>query len=252
MYGKKLASYYDSIYSGKDYKKEVDFLKTLLPDDFKFQKVLDVGCGTGEHLRSFLDLGEKIELVGVDRSPYMIEEAKGKKELENITFISADASQVPCQGFDLITSMFNVVNHIETLDELNKFFKTIREKIKKNHFFIFDSWNGIAATRSLPMYNKRVIKNTPIGTIKVEHHPKIDLMNSTVKMINNVDVLNDKGYIIDNIEYELTHVLWTPKVLKDLLKMNGFEIKGIYGGGYEKKAKAQYEDYKIIFLCKAV
>ena len=252
MYGELLAAYYDSIYSNKDYDKEVAFIRSLLPSNFKFTKVLDVGCGTGEHLRRFLDLDGKVELVGVDYSPYMIEVAKGKKDLENITFINADASKVPQYGFDLITSMFNVVNHIETLGELNKFFKTIREKIKKNHFFIFDSWNGIAATRSLPVYNKRVIQNTPVGTIKVEYHPKIDLMNSTVKMINNVDILNNKGYIIDNIEYELTHILWTPKVLKDLLKMNGFEVKGIYRGGYEEKAKAQYEDYKIIFLCEAV
>lgn len=252
MYGKKLALYYDSMYSEKDYKKEVNFLKTLLPNNFTFRKVLDVGCGTGEHLRSFLDLGEKAELVGVDRSPYMIEVAKGKKDLENITFINADTSEIPQYGFDLVTSMFNVVNHIETLDELSKFFKTIREKIKKNHFFIFDSWNGVAATRSLPMYNKRVIQNTPVGTIKVEYQPEIDLMNSTVKMINNVDILNNKGYIIDNIEYELVHILWTPKILKDLLKMNGFEVSGVYRGGYEETVDAQDEDYKIIFLCKAV
>ena len=77
-------------------------------------------------------------------------------------------------------------------------------------------------------------------------------MNSTVKMINNVDILNNKGYIIDNIEYELVHIFWTPKILKDLLKMNGFEVSGVYRGGYEETVDAQDEDYKIIFLCKAV
>ena len=100
MYGELLAAYYDSIYSNKDYDKEVAFIKSLLPSNFKFTKVLDVGCGTGEHLRSFLDLDGKVELVGVDYSPYMIEVAKGKKDLENITFINADASKVPQYGFD--------------------------------------------------------------------------------------------------------------------------------------------------------
>tara|TARA_R100001463_G_scaffold36622_1_gene78971 strand:- start:497 stop:1255 length:759 start_codon:yes stop_codon:yes gene_type:complete len=252
MYEESLAKHYDLIFSNKNYDKEVCFIKSLLPPNFKYSRVLDVGCGTGEHLKSFLNTTEISEFVGVDHSEHMIKVAKEKKELADIDFVAGDVSELNQSGFDLVTSMFNVVNHIETLEELNKFFKNIRKKIKKDHFFVFDSWNGIAAIRDAPLPSKKTLESKNL-TIKIQHKPDVDYINSTVDMINNIDILDNTGYIIDNIEYKLKHILWTPKTLKDLLKMNNFKVEGLYKGApYDQKQVAQYKDYKIIFLCKAV
>ena len=76
MYSEKLAFYYDSIYSGKNYAKEADFIK-ILTSEKKIKKILDVGCGTGKHLSHLLnDTVEK--MVGVDLSYHMIKEANKK------------------------------------------------------------------------------------------------------------------------------------------------------------------------------
>ena len=86
----------------------------------------------------------------------------------------------------------------------------------------------------------------------MEYKPDIDLMNSTVNMLNQVRVIDMKGNILDEFNYELLHTLWTPKVLNEVLSLSGFNVVGIYKGSYEERVKADHDDYKIIFATEAV
>ena len=56
---------YDAFNASKDYQSEVQNLCSLhYTFNLKDKKVLDVGCGTGKHLKLFSDRGWDIE--GVD------------------------------------------------------------------------------------------------------------------------------------------------------------------------------------------
>ena len=54
----KLAKYYDKICSNKDYDKESGFVKQVL-NKYNCKGVLDVGCGTGNHLTRLMRYGFK-------------------------------------------------------------------------------------------------------------------------------------------------------------------------------------------------
>ena len=253
MYDEKLAFYYDMMYAGKDYQKEAQFVGDLLAEGGTVTKLLDVGCGTAEHLRFMALADRSLHIVGVDHSLPMIICAQEKEELSlQTTFIHGDVADVEGFDFDGAISMFNVVNHIDTLFELQKFFTNIRQKIKFGSRFVFDCWNGVAATRSSPRKDARIKALTAGKQIVVEYKPDIDLMNSTVNMLNQARVIDMKGNVLDEFNYELLHTLWTPKVLSEALNLSGFNVVGIYKGSYEGKANAGPDDYKIIFASEAV
>jgi len=56
------------------------------------RRVLDLGCGTGEHSRLFTEHG--FEVVGVDRSETMIAKARAAGEPEGVRFVEGDLRRV--------------------------------------------------------------------------------------------------------------------------------------------------------------
>ena len=253
MYDEKLAFYYDMMYASKDYAQEAQFIKTTLADCGHPQTLLDVGCGTGEHLRHLLKDDPDLEVVGVDLSLPMINVANTKEALANqATFVHGRIQDISQSDFDHAMSMFNVVNHIPTLGELEGFFGAIRNKVQTGSLFIFDCWNGIAATRDTPRSDTRT-KAVGHGTqIVIAYEPHIDLFNSTVNMVNEVKVISASGAILDEFSYELLHTLWAPKVLSDTLQKTAFAVRAVYKAPYVEKRAATADDYKIVFVAEAV
>jgi ubiquinone/menaquinone biosynthesis C-methylase UbiE len=79
------------------------------------KRILDVGCGTGRQLLSFLIQGAlPDDLYGIDLIPERIAEAKAKHPLIHLQCGSADQLDYPDSSFDLVTQ-FTVFSSI--LDE---------------------------------------------------------------------------------------------------------------------------------------
>src|SRR4030065_300061 len=76
MYSKS-APWYDLIYSFKDYAGEADRVRSLLQGHARrpLRRLLDVACGTGEHLRFFQEL---FEVEGIDLNEAMLAVARAK------------------------------------------------------------------------------------------------------------------------------------------------------------------------------
>ena len=73
LYNKKIASKYDSFYSGKEYKIENIQVANLLLD-YLGGRILDLGCGTG----LFLELFDYWDYIGTDISGDMPNQARKK------------------------------------------------------------------------------------------------------------------------------------------------------------------------------
>lgn len=66
-----MAKYYDLFYSSKSYEKEVSFLESLIKDR---KTILDVGCGTGIHIKLLSKKGYLVD--GVDLNKEMLDIVK--------------------------------------------------------------------------------------------------------------------------------------------------------------------------------
>lgn len=72
--------------------------------DKKFNRILDVGCGTGMSTASIASNWSSAEIIGVDLSEEMLQ--KAKENLTHVTFLQRDCSKPLCDmgTFDLIFS----------------------------------------------------------------------------------------------------------------------------------------------------
>ena len=101
---KKLAKYYDLIYSFKDYKAEVKRIKEIIEKYKKSSgnKLLDVGCGTGKHLEYLKD---DFSCTGCDINNEMLEIAK--TDVNGVIFTQADMINLDLKNkFDIILCLF--------------------------------------------------------------------------------------------------------------------------------------------------
>jgi SAM-dependent methyltransferase len=251
-YTGKFADTYDKIFAKKNYEEEAKFILNAAGIYSKEQvkTILDFGCGTGTHSYILSKLAD-CKIVGYDTSLDMISLASKKyKNINNCSFVD-DIRALPIQienKFDLVISMFYVINHINNFKDLESFFEDISLRCKTNGIFIFDCWNAIAVTRDPPKDSSRERysnNNTRIVTKCVSSN---DLMNSFVQMKNNVEIY-DGNILLDRFSYSLNHSLWTPRMLKEVLEQKNFEILKIVKP-YDIKSEASYEDYKIAYICK--
>lgn len=99
-------------------------------DEFAPQTLLDVGCGQGDFLERIKAMG--VHGVGIDLSQTMIDKAQ-KKGLS----VSCKAIADTAGSFDMITSIFDVLNFL-TLTELKAFFQDVERLLKPEGYFLAD------------------------------------------------------------------------------------------------------------------
>ncbi len=244
--------YYDKIFSGKNYKEETEKVLSInydltgnLP-----KRILDVGCGTGTH--DFFLTEKECMVVGLDLDLKIIEAAKKKAEsFQGIKpkFLCMDVNDLNDKGFDMAISLFNVINYIPTIKDLQNFFQAIHERLKPNCLYIFDCWNGIAAILDNPrIKSSRIDNNGEI--IEIITKPETDIFHQKVTVMNHVKVIRKTG---ENVEFQFNYnqTLWTPMCLTNILQMSGFEVINV-STWMQPNIKAVRDTWKIMFTTKKI
>ena len=241
QYNKDATRNYDKLYDNKSYDLEVKFIEEVV-SGITNKRVLDVGCGTGTHSLLMSKAGAEF-IKGIDISNDMISIANSKKHSMNVSFEVARIEDISGASYDLVVSLFNVVNHIASVGDLLSFFASIRNNMKKSGYLIFDSWNGVAAIKDAP---RTEVKEHEIGTSKIytRCEPVVDLMRSSVSLSTTVKE-DDSQY-----SYSLEHFLWTPKTITDILTISNFRVEKICKG-FDINTVACSDDYKITYVCIA-
>lgn len=131
------ADCYDALYrETKEYDTEVEFVveqfdATGQTDN---ERVLIVGCGTGEHARRLDARG--FDVHGVDKYEAMIAIARVKSKA---TFQVGAVPDVDLDGtFDLILMPFTVINHLAP-DDLDPTLQTLADALVEGGVLIFDN-----------------------------------------------------------------------------------------------------------------
>lgn len=139
------ANIYDEINKFRKHEEHVAFmLDEFYEHNGKLPKtVLDVGCGTGNHILEFAR--KKIESWGVDSSKNMLNIAINKIKVENVSvnLVNSDIlSYHTNTKFDLIYSLYGVVNLFSKSD-LKMLFAWFKEHLKANGILFFDFYTTV-------------------------------------------------------------------------------------------------------------
>ena len=96
---------------------ETPILLAMLPV-LSGKRVLDIGCGMGQHAKQYADMGAE-SVLGIDISEKMLEYAKEHNSAENITYEQMAFEDIGglCERFDLVTSSL-AFDYAEDFDEL--------------------------------------------------------------------------------------------------------------------------------------
>ncbi|PAT01416.1 hypothetical protein CI105_06795 [Candidatus Izimaplasma bacterium ZiA1] len=122
------ASEYDSWYLTDAGKYVLDVENNLLLNvigNVSNLKVLDIGCGTGIHSKVVSDLGN--DVIGVDLSEKMLDEARGKLN-SHLSFLKMDSSCLlfDDNSFDLVISLAMIEFVREPLKVLKEAFRVLK------------------------------------------------------------------------------------------------------------------------------
>jgi ubiquinone/menaquinone biosynthesis C-methylase UbiE len=156
VFDEKVARNYDKWYQtdfGRYASSLEEELMVRLLEKVQGQRILDVGCGTGNHLRLFQNLGA--DAFGLDCSFAMLLKAKEKNILR---LILAKGEQIPIRD-----SAFDIATTITTIEFCGEPEKVLREmgRVTQKKIFIgvLNSWSLLALGRRIKGWFKPSIYN---------------------------------------------------------------------------------------------
>lgn len=123
-----------------DYDSFIRFYESVFKDD-SINKVIDLGCGTGEIGIRLAKSG--YDVIGVDMSEEMLTAALDKSidagAADNIIFIHGDMTKfVYHGGADAVVSALDCVNYLTDRDDVISAFKCVYASLADGGVFIFD------------------------------------------------------------------------------------------------------------------
>lgn len=136
----ELAGFYDSMFAawGKDYAAEADEIHELIQryKSTDGTKLLDLGCGTGEHLRY---LQRHYEVAGLDATEEMLRIARTK--LPDAVLMHQDMVNSQMDGqFDVILSLFSAISYVKTVPRLRRVLHSVNQHLKPGGITIIEPW----------------------------------------------------------------------------------------------------------------
>ena len=135
----RAADLYDLLYLGiKDYRAEAERMAELIRERRPgAHRLLDVGCGTGEHARHLSALG--FEVDGVDLEPAFVEIARNK--CPRGRFEVADMTVLDLPGrYDVVLSLFSAIGYVRTRDALRRTLVRLAAHLAPDGILLVEAW----------------------------------------------------------------------------------------------------------------
>ncbi|MBI4895199.1 MAG: class I SAM-dependent methyltransferase [Candidatus Aenigmarchaeota archaeon] len=212
------AKYYDNRHDSPSTIHLRTFEKRVLKK-YASGKVLDIGCGTGYHLKFLKTLKYKnISAIGIDKSRQMIDSSNlpvfDTNNISSISVQQASAEKLPFQdkSFDTVLCMFSTLNLLgdKEVSEI--------QRVMKNNGLLIISVASIWDKKGPSFFEKK--------NMKIENHMKF------------------KKVSID--KHNLSFRLFTKKDLVEYMKSFGLSLvdfQGIFV--YQRPYWGRFEDFSI-------
>lgn len=131
-YGAKV---YDWVYRWKDYDGETKRLREILAGKGKSSgALLDVACGTGQHL---IRLQDDFTVEGLELDQEMADVARGR----GLTIHLGDMATFRFdRRFDVVTCLFSSIGYMETPDRLGQAIANLATFLKPDGVLVIEPW----------------------------------------------------------------------------------------------------------------
>ena len=215
---------YDLFYGDKDYKAEAAYIQKLIKEcNPSAESILDLGCGTGRHATILQKYG--YDVFGVDISSAMIEIAQKRNRSDFPAFIQGDIRTIRLKRkFDVVVSLFHVVNYQISDDDLLGTFRTARAHLNKGGIFIFDFWYGPAVLTDRPYPRVKKIETDDMTAIRIAE-PCIQPNENIVDINYSIFIKDKHNKEIKEInELHRLRYLFMPE-MRAMLKIADFAVR---------------------------
>lgn len=156
VFGAAYAAAYDQLYGDKDYTAEVDLIEHLFQrySPEPVSRVLDLGCGTGNHALPLAQRGYGV--VGVDRSAEMLRQAS--ERASSARLVLGDITEVDlAETFDAVLMMFAVLGYQTRNCDVRAALAAARRHLDNGGLLFADVWYGPAVLAQRPSERVKVI-----------------------------------------------------------------------------------------------
>lgn len=210
VFGPAYASFYDLLYADKDYDAECDFIEAAFGrfSSFRVSKVLDLGCGTGNHAWRLAQRGYRV--IGVDLSEPMLRLAWNKKSYIKLPpgnhqplFLRANIKELNLRfQADATLAMFAVLSYQTDEADIRAFLESVARHLRKDGLFLADFWYGPAVEAIKPEPRKKII---PFPGGKLTREAEAELIASEHLCLVRYHLTVDKPAEAVSPEFTETH-----------------------------------------------
>ena len=253
-FGEEYSRYYDLLYGDKDYGDEVRYITRLFDrySPFNVKRILELGCGTGNHAIPLAKKGFKIS--GIDLSEHMLRIAKSKAKsagvADMVTFQVGDMRKIPAKGkFDAGLCMFAAFGYLPDLRQAKEALVSIRRHLRPHALLIFDVWNGLAVLTVKPTQRTREVQKDSLA-ISRSAKPKLDVARNICSVKYKMIVRTRTGPTKAFAERHQMRYYF-PGEIDLLLMQSGFDLLSIHPFK-EPSRKLTVKDWNITAIAKAV
>ncbi len=207
---RELAEYYFSIENNhRNISDDIEFVREAAGNG---KRILDLGCGTGEHLNMLAHTG--LSCTGIDTSEEMLAIAR-KRFPHGIDFVRASMCSIDYYNeYDIVISLFGSFNYLIDNADVESVLWNMYRALVRGGIVVLEIWNAspIVQIRQKPLGH---VSTTASGETVIERKRGFAIVSDTDRVVVEVDY-----------QYYITDTSGT-RTVSDRHRMRAFTLEEI-------------------------